>query len=1124
MGRLGITYIVATGGQPITDQSEAETLNDQPEKAPEQRRRPRRARRIGLFALVGLLVPAGLIALVLLAAVDRPLVAPEWMRQRLEQAAAAQVEGVDISFGEVSLVIEDNWDPRLRVRNLELRAPDNRGGVTLARVDARLALAELRNGQVAPREIRVSGVFLRIIRLADGTVNISVGDGGGNGPFGEDTQIATIGDQIEGYLDLPLLAQLETFRLDDMTLRYEDVRARRGWTVDGGQMRLDRDGEDIEISTQMTLLGGRAYATSIEAFLNTSYETSATQFGVSFEDIPSGDIASQTAALTWLEIVRAPLSGSLRGETDSEGRLGPVNATLRVDAGVLQPDDAVPPVPFEGLRSYLTYDPTRGSITFDELSLDSKWIKATASGKAILQDMEQGLPGTLLGQLELSRFEANPKELDDVPMVLNRSFADFRLRLNPFELDLGQMVIHQGEHRMTLSGELDTTDDQWEFSVDGHSDGLDVARVLNIWPDRLKPNLRKWIAENIHAITLHDINLAMRSRVAAPPEVYVDFQFSDAELKVLKTMPPVQEASGYASLIRNQFRVAAESGTVLADQGGRVDVTGTGFIVEDTRIKQSPALVQLRARSSVTAAASLLDREPLRVFTKARLPVDLAKGWAEVEGEARLTMKPKVEPEDVQYEARGVLRNVVTTHFIKDKVIRADMQLLATNKEVALRGAGTVGALPFEGRWHMLMGKENAGKSQVTGTAELSQRAVDEFNIGLPKGTVSGEGKAAFVIDLVGQEPPQMTMTSDLAGVVLSAPPLGWRKPADKVGTFEADVTLTSPLKVERIAFDADGLTAEGDITLSAAGGLETMRLERFEVGRWLRGTGMLQGRGAGSAPAIVMTSGMFDMRHMPRATGDSGSSGTGGATSPISARMDLVQVTDDIFLTDVKADLSTHNGIAGTFTGAFKGGPGLTGELTPHEHGTALTVTSPKGGKIAVAMGVVNSATRGDMRLTLTPHKTRGVYDGRLNMENVKVQQVPVVAELLNAISVVGLIEQLNGPGLLFSEVFSRFRITPQQLVIAESSAVGPSLGISADGIYTFETKRFDVQGTVSPLYAVNFIGRPISKRGEGLIGFNYTMRGPSNRLQFGVNPLSAFTPGFFREIFKRPPPDLSN
>jgi hypothetical protein len=67
------------------------------------------------------------------------------------------------------------------------------------------------------------------------------------------------------------------------------------------------------------------------------------------------------------------------------------------------------------------------------------------------------------------------------------------------------------------------------------------------------------------------------------------------------------------------------------------------------------------------------------------------------------------------------------------------------------------------------------------------------------------------------------------------------------------------------------------------------------------------------------------------------------------------------------------------------------------------------------------------------------------------------------------------------------------------------------------------DFQGVLSPFYLLNGVGAILTRKGEGLIGFNYTLGGTSDAVRVGVNPLSALTPGMFREIFRRPPPDLS-
>jgi hypothetical protein len=65
-------------------------------------------------------------------------------------------------------------------------------------------------------------------------------------------------------------------------------------------------------------------------------------------------------------------------------------------------------------------------------------------------------------------------------------------------------------------------------------------------------------------------------------------------------------------------------------------------------------------------------------------------------------------------------------------------------------------------------------------------------------------------------------------------------------------------------------------------------------------------------------------------------------------------------------------------------------------------------------------------------------------------------------------------------------------------------------------------LQGVVSPVYLVNGIGAFLTRRGEGLIGFNYQLDGPSSAPRVTVNPLSILTPGMFREIFRRAPPQV--
>ena len=157
-------------------------------------------------------------------------------------------------------------------------------------------------------------------------------------------------------------------------------------------------------------------------------------------------------------------------------------------------------------------------------------------------------------------------------------------------------------------------------------------------------------------------------------------------------------------------------------------------------------------------------------------------------------------------------------------------------------------------------------------------------------------------------------------------------------------------------------------------------------------------------------------------------------------------------------------------------------------------------------------------------PRGTPGQYAGKATFTRMRIQDAPALAELLSAVSVVGLLEQMNGEGLAFNNGEVDFILTPAAVEITQGSAVGASLGISFAGLYLTDGGRLDLQGVISPIYLVNGLGQIFSRRGEGLFGFNYRLSGTAEAPQVSVNPLSVLTPGMFREIFRQAPPNLKD
>jgi hypothetical protein len=147
----------------------------------------------------------------------------------------------------------------------------------------------------------------------------------------------------------------------------------------------------------------------------------------------------------------------------------------------------------------------------------------------------------------------------------------------------------------------------------------------------------------------------------------------------------------------------------------------------------------------------------------------------------------------------------------------------------------------------------------------------------------------------------------------------------------------------------------------------------------------------------------------------------------------------------------------------------------------------------------------------------------GSATLDNFNLQQAPAIGRLLQAMTLYGLSDVLRGPGLHFSKLVAPFRWQRRVLTLTSARAFSPSLGLTAEGDIDLASRMANVKGTVVPAYFFNqllgdlpLVGRIFSpEKGGGLFAARYWITGKLSDPKVGVNPLSALTPGFLREVF---------
>lgn len=1054
------------------------------------------------------------VALALVLVLGAGLNAPSWIRQQVADGINDGLSGYTLQFDRMSLAFERDLVPRLALHGVSIAATDGTPLANLSRLEVTVAPQPLLKGEIQPATVRLEGGQLLVRRNESGVMALALG---GNTAGDAPQSLVTLPQQIEAVFAQPEFAALREVTVNNVNLRYEDARARRAWTADGGQIRLTREGGRMDLRGNVTVLGARDFATSLEVTYGGIVGSAAAEVSIKFDDMPAGDMAGQLPALTWLAALDAPISGALRASVDAEGALGPLSATLQIGAGVLQPTPATDPIAFRSARSYFTYDPETQEILFSELSVDSAWGSARAEGKARLVGMEAGWPRELQTQLRIDQIVMNPADVYDTPVKFDRVSLDLRLQPDPFVLSIGEFRLRDQENQLILNGEVRGQSDGWDLALDGTLDGIAPDRLMALWPETLKSKVRKWIVENVRHADLSDIQFAIRARPQERPDFALEFDFRDLETVYVKDVPPITGAAGHASIHDNWFVIHADHGKVTAAQGGRIDISGTSFIIPDTRLKESPARALLRTQSTITAALSLLDSPPFRFLQKAAQPVTLADGQALLEGRLDFILSERLQPDEVAFDVTGDLRDVRSETLIKGRVLAAEaLTVKATKSNIDIGGAARIGAVPVRGNWTMALGRNPQGESRARGQIEISERFLEEFGIDLPPGSLSGAGQANVEIGLAKGQDGQFALTSDLVGLGLRIPQLNWALSESAAGRLDVAGSLGEPPQIQSIGISAAGLAAQGRVQLDAQGGFERADFSNVALAGWLNAPVSLIGRGAGVTPRVEVNGGTVDLRQV--SLGDDAKGGGG----PMALRLERLQISDGLALTEFQASLDTTGGTSGPFSGKLNGISPITGEVMPMTGRSAFRIRAEDAGGVLAAAGLLRQARGGTLDLALTPASEPGNYDGVLRIDQIRVKDAPLLAALLNTISVVGLLEQLSGNGLHFGKVDARFRLTPDRLILLESSAVGASVGISMDGYYTLASKVLDMQGVLSPVYMLNAIGGVFTRPGEGLIGFNYTLRGATSDPVVNVNPLSAMAPGLLREMFRRPAPTV--
>lgn len=1015
-----------------------------------------------------------------------------WLARRLEAVAQEDNASTRLVIDHAALAWE-GWrrgvDAPLDIRLDGVRAvaPDGKVIAVIPRAEVSLSPGWLLIGRVVPRGVEVDGARLRVLRAEDGGLQLDLGT------LVEATEGGEATDEAAAVAPKPA-AQANPFDalLADIGRPPGNDRA-PGKTVDSRLSQLRRVLiRDAELTVQDRQLGAVWRAPRAEIDLRRS---------------ATGALSGAADMVLALGDEQVRLTGTAAVQP------GGIGSRIDLDLGQIRPAALARAAP--KLAALANLDaPLKLSATLElgpHLAM-RHWAlhAALAEGHAHIGTSDVPLRQ---GQIDLAGDAANAQ-------------AALALTLPGTQHD---PLLH-------AQGALHLADGKFALHLATDIDRVAATDLPALWPAGIDHGARTWVVENITAGTAHDAHVAID---LTAPEDLSDVsltglsgqaQGDDLSVSWLAPMPPVEH--GHAVLGfdgPNVLAITVDSGQLGALRLRTGSVRIVGLLGHD-----QVATIQTHVDGPVADVWMLL-RHP-RLHLLDHHPVDLQNpsGASSTDLTVKLPLQAHLSIDDVAITARAALTDMHLGGLVaKRDLDHGDATLVVTNDGLDVQGRAEIAGIPADltAKMDFRAGPPAEVVQQASLRGQATDRQLAAAGIDLD-GYLTGSTDLAVSWRQHRNGQAEIGVHADLAQARVAGSPVGWSKPQGGQAALDAHILLDHDrlVGVDRLTAEGDGISVQAHADM-LGGQPSLLQIDHAMLGRSVF-SGQVQFATAAGAPLHASLSGpLVDVS--PRLTRDPNA--PPGPAAPATPPQDIVGppwVLDAHFDAALMAEGRRVEGVVvhaendGRVVRNARLQLGSTHLLVePAAGGRSLTGSADDAGTLLRAFNIAENMQGGHM--TLAAHfddaQPGHPLSGTAQISNFRMSKAPALARLLQAMTLYGVVELLQGPGLGFSQLVAPFRLSGDTMELFDARAFSSSLGLTAKGRFDLARRTVDVEGTIVPAYFFNSLlgGLPIvgklfsPERGGGLFAATYQLRGNLDDPQVSVNPLAALTPGFLRGLF---------
>ena len=724
------------------------------------------------------------------------------------------------------------------------------------------------------------------------------------------------------------------------------------------------------------------------------------------------------------------------------------------------------------------------------------------------------------GFLSLDRYFQNPLDLESIA-------ARGRLAPDLGSTELDEIVIRARGAVVRLAGTVARADQGPAIAAAGTVEGLAVADIPNYWPTTLNPFARQWFADNIRGGTITSGKVQFK----VPPELFagapipsdmVDarFAFEGGRASYWESFPEVTDGVGTGHITGSFLELRPKSA-----RNGDIDLSDGVIRLDGLNEGERSASIGAVGTGSLEGFLRLLDHEPLRVASKMGIGAGPIGGRVAARAKFRFPVKRGLTPSEVSYAAAANLRGAAVPGLAQGyDVAEGDLFVRVDGDGVGANGTVRINGVSAEIDWR----QDFAPGSPAGGTYALSATLNDaaRLALGLPSDSaLSGPVAARMEFTAEAGRIAEAQVWLGLRDAAMAVAPLRWSKPRGVEGSarFLARIAEDGSTEIEDFEMVAGGLAVAGSVALGPGGAFQRADFDRVTYGLNDVSLSLRPLQGGGYIAAVDGAS--FDLRPFTEEITDF-SRQSASLPLRLNARLTRLIVDDAIQLSavDVRAERGRKLWESARIEGRFTDGKELLLELDGDGERRRLNVASADAGSFVRTLGYFDNAVGGtlDLSAEIRDDEPGGPIRGVVRVDDFRVVRAPALARILTVASLTGITDILRGEGIAFARFDAPFELAEGAFTLLEARAVGPSLGITVDGLIDRGRGTVDLRGTLVPAYTINSVlgNIPIlgtlltGGEGEGVFALTYRVSGAPDSPTVSVNPLSALAPGFLRSF----------